>query len=537
MYLNQYSLIVIFCAIVMLYCAINAWQYRSNPGARVFAGMMACVTLYTLGYSMELASLDLPTMLFWTKIEYLGIVLIAPLWFIFCLQYTGREKKLGRKWMALLFVIPAFTLFFRFTDQHLKFAYSSAFVSLAGPIPLLEFTRGPWYWVHTVFVFALILYSSYILAIKMRFSPDLYRSQAVALLAASMIPFVVLVIYALQIFPVKNFDLNPFGFTLLGLVVTWGMSRTRLFDLTPVAREALIENLEDGVVVLDIQGRIVDANPAARGIFNWSQLPLGQNASQVFQEWPDLSACCLQESLKSARSTVHTGFNARIYEVLLTELSDRRGRDIGRMMHAHDITAQKTTEQELQLANDAAEAANLELKKAAAELEHFAATDKLTGAYNRRKFEEIIAAEMHRAAATSVPLSLLMFDIDRFKLVNDQFGHHTGDELLVEVVKIVAANIRKSDSIVRWGGDEFLILAPGADIKNGVELSEKLRITVVSHRFPGTGILSISIGVTQFQSWDTSDTLVKRVDDALYQAKKNGRNRIEIGKAGPSPVI
>lgn len=120
-----------------------------------------------------------------------------------------------------------------------------------------------------------------------------------------------------------------------------------------------------------------------------------------------------------------------------------------------------------------------------------------------------------------------MYDLDHFKRVNDTFGHDTGDDVLRAVTEVVTANIRAVDVAARWGGEEFLVLMPQSDLAAARGASEKLRQVIEQHRFDKVGTVTVSFGVTQFVPQDDLNVLLKRVDDALYRAKENGRNRVE----------
>ena len=180
--------------------------------------------------------------------------------------------------------------------------------------------------------------------------------------------------------------------------------------------------------------------------------------------------------------------------------------------------------EEAQAARKAVEASNQELQKALIELERLATTDKLTGAYNRRKFDEIIGVEIQRALRFSTPLSLIMFDIDHFKTVNDLYGHHTGDKILVEVVRLVSDTIRSFDTLTRWGGEEFLLLSPDNNLTQAKEMAERLRQIIAEAYFPSVEHITVSLGVSKFYAGDTPDQLINRTDQAMYSAKRNGRN-------------
>lgn len=162
------------------------------------------------------------------------------------------------------------------------------------------------------------------------------------------------------------------------------------------------------------------------------------------------------------------------------------------------------------------------------EIHILATTDSLTGIANRREFSRLLEKEIERARRYGTALALVMYDIDHFKRVNDTFGHDVGDSVLQALTVLVKENIRTVDVVARWGGEEFLILMPQSDEQAAAGAAEKLRQKIAQHRFGQAGNLTVSFGVAAFAPRDDSNTLLKRVDDALYQAKQKGRNRVEI---------
>ena len=156
-------------------------------------------------------------------------------------------------------------------------------------------------------------------------------------------------------------------------------------------------------------------------------------------------------------------------------------------------------------------------------------TDALTGIYNRLKLDEDIAYAIKLASRTKREFSIILLDIDHFKMVNDQFGHLIGDELLKAFASLLLGSIRKSDIVGRWGGEEFLIICPDTDLQGCEKLAEQLRTKISRQEFPGEQVLSASLGIAVHHPDEKADSLIGRVDKALYRAKKQGRNSVEIG--------
>lgn len=183
-------------------------------------------------------------------------------------------------------------------------------------------------------------------------------------------------------------------------------------------------------------------------------------------------------------------------------------------------------------ARRSAEVANLGLQRALDQLEQVASTDRLTGAWNRRRFEEAVLPEIALAHRRRDPLSLLMFDLDHFKRVNDAFGHSTGDAVLAATAQTVRQHLRLSDALIRWGGEEFLVMAPATRLEGAMGLAEKLRAAMAAIEFPNVGQVTMSLGVSEYTLGETLETWIERTDQALYRAKAEGRNRVV---AAPTP--
>lgn len=176
---------------------------------------------------------------------------------------------------------------------------------------------------------------------------------------------------------------------------------------------------------------------------------------------------------------------------------------------------------------------NEELLSKANKLEEKASFDFLTKLYNRRKFNSFLEYEISKANRYKEQhLSLMLVDIDYFKNVNDTFGHLVGDNILQEVSKILTICSRDTDIVARWGGEEFVLMLPQTNIEQAYLVAQKLRATIEKHKFDDVKHITCSIGVSQFHKDEDKDTLFKRVDEALYKAKKSGRNRVEIEHIG-----
>ena len=167
-----------------------------------------------------------------------------------------------------------------------------------------------------------------------------------------------------------------------------------------------------------------------------------------------------------------------------------------------------------------------ELEDKIQEVELLSITDPLTKIYNRLKFNQTVTDEIDRYKRYNESFAILILDIDHFKKVNDQYGHDIGDETLVRLTELVGSMLRQSDVFARWGGEEFIALIVNSDKDNAMKLAERIRAKIEASKFNMVGHITISIGVSVIDSKDKLLSIVKRADNALYEAKNAGRNKV-----------
>lgn len=197
-----------------------------------------------------------------------------------------------------------------------------------------------------------------------------------------------------------------------------------------------------------------------------------------------------------------------------------------------DISGQENLA-EMRQTLDKLQLLNQQLQITLVELDRLASTDKLTGAWNRRRLEEVVINEMERLRRYDHPLSMLIIDIDLFKKVNDNHGHAVGDQVLAELVALIQSSYRATDSLARWGGEEFVMLSPNTTLPTAAILAERLRENVAKADFPVVKNITVSIGVAECMHEETWEQWFKRADDALYQAKISGRNQVQLAPETP----
>lgn len=207
---------------------------------------------------------------------------------------------------------------------------------------------------------------------------------------------------------------------------------------------------------------------------------------------------------------------------------------IEQIRHTDDLSLRIPSKGKDELASIAGEFNKMmdSIERLMREKELLARQDPLTRIGNRLFFNEAMDRELILSRRYARSFSLILFDIDKFKHINDQYGHDQGDLVLQSLADLIGPNIRKTDLFARWGGEEFVVLTPETDLQTAVNLAEKLRSLIADHDFPGVGHVTVSFGVTTLLAGDNADILLKRADQALLRAKNKGRNRVEWCETG-----
>lgn len=321
-------------------------------GAIAFGLMTLAVAEWSLGYVVELGSANLAAKIFWAKVQYAGIVAVPVAWLVFALHFANREGWLTRR-TATLAVVPVATLLLVWTNEWHSLVWSRTSLETTGLFPALSVSYGPWFWVHSVYSYMLLLLGTFFLVRIVAGFPSLYRWQAGLLVIGVLAPWVGNGLYIFRLAPIPNLDLTPFGFTISGVAIGWAYFRYGLLDVVPVARRAVVDSMSDAVIVLDSHSRIVDFNPAAqRLVENGDLLAIGRSAAQIFPDWAGLIENYRHSANVELEITRGKGEDRRVFDMHLSHLFDRRQRPSGRLIVLRDITGHKQTEAELRRQNE-----------------------------------------------------------------------------------------------------------------------------------------------------------------------------------------
>ncbi|MGM0412343.1 MAG: sensor domain-containing diguanylate cyclase [Pseudomonadota bacterium] len=284
--------------------------------------------------------------------------------------------------------------------------------------------------------------------------------------------------------------------------------------------QTLLNSLGEGVFGINAEGAFTFVNPAALRLLGYDREEelLGENSHQLThhtdtegQPYPEEACPIYQvmqtgEPLEAWQDVFWRRDGSRFpVETYATPLWRDLGTVFGGVVVFRDISEQKRLEREL---------------------EQQATHDRLTGLYNRGFFDQVLDKEIGRAARYGHPLSLILLDIDHFKAINDTYGHLVGDEILKGLAARMARRLRESDTLARWGGEEFIALLPATQATGARELAEGIRRQVAEEAFPDVGHITISLGVAELEPGESLKDLTRRTDDALYAAKSAGRDQV-----------
>lgn len=331
-------------AMVAMFMAGEAWRKRNAPGSMSFSLLMLSVTVWLLASAGNLAATTLEHKLFWSKIEYLGICWLATLWLMFAVEFAYQHSKIVARYGGLLWIIPSLTMILVFTNDLHHLYWSSINVLNDGRI---VYNRGIWFWVFVPYNYLLLALGAGVLVSGLLRYPYYHRRQIAALVLGMLLPWLANISYMAGWAPLGGLDMTPFTFSITGILYTWVIFRMRLFDPVPLARDAILEQIDEGYLAFDGDGRVLDANPTARLMLDLgSDSITGRHYSEVLRDWPELVD--LINGQGSYPMEVKTGGTSRrFFEANVSPWQDSHKQSSGNILFLYDITRRINAEKQL----------------------------------------------------------------------------------------------------------------------------------------------------------------------------------------------
>ncbi|MGI9327171.1 MAG: diguanylate cyclase [Pseudomonadales bacterium] len=512
--LTIWSIPPLLSALVLTGAYMHLREKENVPGIHALQLLIVAVLVWSAAEFGETLFINLETKLLLSMVRSVAITIIPVAWFAFALAYSQQRMHPNRIVLNVACILPLLTVLLIITNRYHGLIWDSQSLIQSNGYVGMIVSYGSWFQIHAAYSYLLILVATTILTFSLGQSSE-SATPIVSVIAA---PVVVGLANAFSISPLNPypwFDLSTVGFAAGSLILKEGVLRYGLLDHLRVLRDQVVENLTEGVVVLKPNGQIIDANPRALSILALDRAELGQRSiGDLVTTMP------LTELNERQKASVEITLNDRAFEISSASI-DVSNPHSEIVLVFRDVTIRRENERELRRMKN--------------ELETMAHTDALTKLNNRWVFMDRLQEEVERVRRHGSTLSVLLFDLDHFKAVNDTHGHETGDWVLQTVSKVATEIKRLTDVAARLGGEEFAILLPETQKEGALHLAQRLRAAIeeASTVTSSGSLLTVtaSVGVaTITRNSKHLETILKQADNALYEAKENGRNMVCVAK-------
>jgi diguanylate cyclase (GGDEF)-like protein/PAS domain S-box-containing protein len=524
------SAIVLFTTTALaLIVAGLAWNRRELPGGALLSILMFAVAEWSFVAGMEASFAALSWKILFSKLEYVGSGSVATLFLLFASRYSGRDRWLRGRWRFAIWIAPILALTLVATNELHHLVWTDF---LPGPIGSnsVVYVHGVGFFTIIGEIYLYVLAGAGLLLLSAIRPVVVRRRQIATVLGASLFPITAGILYTLGDSVIRGLNLVPVSFLFTGLIFVTSMGLLRVFDLVPVARDALVEEMSDAILVLDAGGRIVDMNPAAVRLLSLNSSSIGRRVDQALPVWRRI-----QDRIDCTSESHHElaleSDPLRYVDVRVSPLRSPGRPASGCLIVFRDITKRHAVETSLQQANRRLEHQVERIEGLQLELREQAIRDSLTGLFNRRYLDEALPRELARAERNARPLCVILFDIDHFKRTNDRYGHEQGDRLLTALGQVFRDRTRPSDVACRYGGEEFLVILPETEPSVAKARADEIREAFgdLAPGDAGEAAATLSAGIAVFPRHGRSqDALIRAADAALYAAKEAGRNRVRV---------
>jgi diguanylate cyclase (GGDEF) domain len=491
----------VLISVITLAIAINK---RTAPKSHYYIIFALLITSYSVGRLFEASASSMEAAYLGVILAYIGLPYVSVDMLFFLLDYYNITKN---KYLLHALLIPPFLSSVFVIVPQLRGFYYHSYVFFPGPPIAQVMVEG------TLFYYILFAYNFLLLLICLGLSlwgaikfNEVERKSSLSVFIAVVSPAVFQLLYVLGLTPLK-LDLTPIALCFSLLLMGMAVHRFNLLRVLPLAKDAILEQMNDSFIIVDIENRFLDANATAKANFPiLSDIYVGQKI-EIATLFPNMSDGLDGSSLVS----ILNGGVQKYFHFSEAEIA-QDGMKLCICYTLHDVTDTRTL---------------------MAELKSQATYDGLTNIYNRASFHQLASHELDRAREQGTAASVFAIDIDRFKEINDTYGHFCGDEAIKSIVDRIFERLRTDDIFGRVGGDEFNVLLPKTSEGNAMSLARSLQRIVSAEPLQYEDsqiIITISIGIAVFdaQRHTNLESLLIEADHALYRAKDAGRNAVHI---------
>ncbi len=340
-----YGDILLGTSLLSLWVAYYSWKHRALPGNRYFLVIMLSASFWALTGALEAYVQVLEEKTFWSQISYFGIVNTSPAWFCFALHYCGYSRYITPMRLLALWSLPPLFVAAALTNNYHHLIWTKTEL-VPNPLGMfVEYHHGPLFWVMVVYLYILNISAAILFIRQTRIIYKVYQRQAAAVLLSALIPWIGNIIYNFRL-GIPSLDTTPIAFTISGAVLLWSVMQHRLFNIAPIAHDVLFATMQQLVVVVDLQKRIIDINYAAQKFFEMKKSPIGMYCEQSFEQWKGFSAFITSGIASAILPLKGSGDTMLWFKAAKSEIKNAKGVSIGTLVVCYDITEQKKAEDE-----------------------------------------------------------------------------------------------------------------------------------------------------------------------------------------------
>ncbi|MGM0445692.1 MAG: histidine kinase N-terminal 7TM domain-containing protein [Bacillota bacterium] len=357
---TSYLIPLFISAFITFLLSIYSYKYRNVKGAKAFLLSMLTGSLWALANGLEMAGVDLETKIFWANIQYFFYAFAPLIWLIMVFEFTDREKLVNKKNIFLLSIIPILTIILVWTNSYHNLMRTNISLDSSGIFSVIVKDYGLWFWVHFIYVYILNVLSILFLVKAIWNSNNIYKNQTLFIFLGYTLIFISNFLYVIGYNPITRFDISPVLFSISGLLMGWGIFRYKIFDIVPIARTTIIEEMASGIVVVDKKKRIIDINPRIKDMFflNKNNNYLGESLNVISDQLDTIFESISFESNEgfiNKELTYEYNNNTYYYEIFMSFIDDSKNNLLAGVMIIHDITdlkkaREKITKQQKELA-------------------------------------------------------------------------------------------------------------------------------------------------------------------------------------------
>ena len=502
-----YSAMLLIFILFNVAVGIIVYKKNHNRVKLSFLKLLLFISIYSFGYSQELLNTDLDKVMFWIKVEYLGLAFIAYSWIMFFIELSGNLEGVIQRVNKVLITFSTVIVVIVWTTEFHHLFYKSVSMVDKGGFFLLDIERGPLYHLFSGYNLFVILVTTYITVYMIVKYSGAIRKQFMMLALALFFAWISQYMNIFLLMP-YGFDMAPFFLCILDVIIGYSVIKYKMVSILPIAYDKVFENMNEAVVVTDVGGNLVGYNKAMKTLFpHINKDNVGNHYSVLNRHMKAMAEVQknIDDNIRDFNITIDAG--QKVLNVKASKIIEK-GQKTGEIFLINEVTNEM---------------------KYLDELKYMANYDSLTNIYNRRYFFDTAVDKICKNHGDAI--SAIVFDLDNFKTINDVYGHHIGDIALKEVSWLAKKEIEDKGFIGRIGGEEFAVILEGQDMQKAVEITNEIKSKLDKYELIVENkkvSVSASFGVAEYnQENDSYEELIKRADKAMYKAKELGKNRVE----------